>query len=170
MKFQVILLILVNLWLTSCNKPGRPAEPDHALVTDNSGALLLADTITYDVIISNPNPDDTWTTKCLSRLNRRAMIDSIFSMIYQEKAIAYNFETREKLTVKQLKRMESEPGFSRDLIGMIQFTEAWYLDPASAAMTKKVISMILGYNFYASDGELFGHKPVFKVYLNIGNL
>jgi len=49
---------------------------------------------------------------------------------------------------------------------MIQFTEAWYLDPASANMTKSVISLVLGYNFYASDGELFGHKPVFRIDLN----
>jgi len=163
----LIILILIPLCLTTCHDQGKKADTDSTPAAGGTGSvILLADTIIYDVLISNPNHDDTWATKCLSRLNRKAMIDSIFSMVYQERATAYNFETREKMTVKQVTRMESAAGFSRDNIGMIQFTEAWYLDPASANMTKSVISLVLGYNFYASDGELFGHKPVFRIDLN----
>ena len=36
-------------------------------------------------------------------------------------------------------------------------------------MTKKVLSMVLGYNFYSEDGELFGHKPVFRLEMNGSN-
>jgi len=49
---------------------------------------------------------------------------------------------------------------------MIQFTESWYLNAGANTMTKKVISLVLGYNFYSSDGELFGHKPVFRIEMN----
>jgi hypothetical protein len=163
----LVALILIPLYLTACRDQEKKTNIACIPVTgDTSNGLLLADTIIYDILISNPNPDNTWATKCLSRLKREALIDSIFSMVYMERAIAYNFETREKLTVKQVKKMESAAGFSRDSIGMIQFTEAWYLDPASSTMTKRVISLVLGSNFYASNGELFGHKPVLRIILS----
>jgi non-homologous end joining protein Ku len=84
-------------------------------------------------------------------------------MVYKSRAIAYNHETNERLTQKQVKEIETTKGFNRDNIGMIQFTEAWYLNPSKTTMTKEVLSMVLGYNFYTEDGELFGHKPVFRV-------
>lgn len=125
--------------------------------------IEMADTIIYQVIIRNPNPEDTWTTACLSGLNRKALIDSIFNLVYDNKLTAYNRETHEKLTLKQVKDLEGADGFSRDKIGMIQFTEAWYLDPATQSMSKKVLAMDLGYDHYSSDGELVGYKPLFRV-------
>ena len=167
LKPVLIFQILILLCLSSCHEQVKKADTTISPATGaNSQDFLLADTIIYDVLISNPNPDDPWATKCLSRLNKKALIDSIFSLVYQERATAYNFETREKMTVKQVKKMESEAGYSRDNIGMIQFTEAWYLNPESAAMTKRVIQLVLGCNFYTSDGELFGHKPVLQIDLN----
>ena len=167
LKPVLIFLILIPLCLPACHDQEKKAD---TTISPAAGAIskgiLLADTIIYDVMISNPNPDDTWATKCLSRLNKKALIDSIFSMVYQDRVTAYNFETREKMTVKQVKKMESAAGYSRDNIGMIQFTEAWYLDPESAVMTKRVIQLVLGCNFYTSDGELFGHKPVLQIDLN----
>jgi hypothetical protein len=167
LKPVLTILIFIPLCLPACHDQKKKAETTISPAADTiSEGILLADTIIYDVLISNPNPDDAWATKCLSRLNRKALIDSIFSMVYQERATAYNFETREKMTVKQVKKMELTAGFTRDNIGMIQFTEAWYLDPESAAMTKRVIQLVLGCNFYTSDGELFGHKPVLRIDLN----
>ena len=97
---------------------------------DSINGLIVADTIIYEVLISNPNPDDRWTKKCLGRLHRKELIDSIFAMVYDNRVEAYNHETNEKLTRKQVKDLESGKGFSRDNIGMIQFTEAWYLNPS----------------------------------------
>lgn len=166
LKPVLIFLILIPLCLPACHDQEKADTTISQVAGASSKGILLADTIIYDVMISNPNPNNTWAAKCLSRLNRKALIDSIFSMVYMERATAYNFETNEKLTVKQVKKMESATGFSRDSIGMIQFTEAWYLDPASSNMTKRVISLVLGSNFYASNGELFGHKPVLRIVLS----
>ena len=138
---------------------------DASFMIDSTYGMVVADTITYDVIISNPNPGDTWTARCLSKLNHKALVDSIFAMVYSGRVLAFNLDTREQLTVRQIKDIEAEQGFNRENIGMIQFTEAWYLDPKENAMTKKVLSMVLGTNFYNAEGELFGHKPVFKVVL-----
>jgi len=145
-------------------RPKVIPEPEPASAPDSVAGIVVADTIIYEVIITSPDPDDAWKTKCLGRLQRRVLIDSIFSLVYQNRAVAFNHETNEKLTRKQVEKIESVKGFSRDDIGMIQFTEAWYLNPGKITMTKKVLSLVLGYNFYLSEsGELFGHKPVFRV-------
>ena len=93
------------------------------------------------------------------------LIDNIFEMVYAQRAVAFNHETGEKITTKQVEKIEAREGFSRDNIGMIQFTEVWYMNPGETTMTKKVLSMVLGYNYYTSQGELIGHKALFRVEL-----
>jgi hypothetical protein len=84
-------------------------------------------------------------------------------MVYNGSAVAYNHETGEKLTPKQVENMEKEKGFDRSNVGKIQFTEVWYMDPKEAVMTKKVIRMILGMASYDNKGELKGYKALFRV-------
>jgi len=151
--------------LIACRPDSQQKTDKGTLGADSSLGYLVADTITYDVVIRNPDPEDLWRAQCLQGLDRQAFIDNIFNMLYEEKAIAYHFETREKITPAQLKNLESD-GFKRDNIGMIQFTETWYLDPQQNQMTKKVLFMVLGYDYYTSEGELFGHKPLFRVELS----
>ncbi|HJZ38921.1 MAG TPA: hypothetical protein VJ203_00980 [Bacteroidales bacterium] len=165
-KIFLSLVILSLLSAIACrNKADRKTSPDSGFGSDSVYGTVIADTITYDVIIRNPDPGDTWRARCLSRLNHKALIDSIFDLVYTGRALAFNLETWEKLTPRQIKDIEEEQGFSRDNIGMIQFTEAWYLDPVNNTMTKEVLSMVLGSDFYNAGGELFGHKPVFRVEL-----
>jgi hypothetical protein len=166
-KKIVMSLVMISLLAAiGCkNKAERKQSPDTVFENDSVYGTVVADTITYDVIIRNPDPGDTWRAECLSRLNHKALIDSIFNLVYTGRALAFNLETREQLTHRQIKDIEEEQGFSRDNIGMIQFTEAWYLDPKHNTMTKEVLSMVLGSDFYDAAGELFGHKPVFRVEL-----
>jgi hypothetical protein len=164
MKYSLLVVLPLLLALAGCSRnregnPGTVRPPDPGKVL----GLIAADTIIYDVIIRNSNPDDTWKAYCLSRVNYAVLIDSIFNLVYAGKISAFNHETQEKLTPKQVMEIEKADGFSRDNIGMIQFTEIWYLNPAEKSMSKKVISMVLGYNYYTPEGELFGHKPVFRV-------
>jgi hypothetical protein len=93
------------------------------------------------------------------------MVDHIFDMIYSEKLVAFDHLTHEKLTPKQVRKIESTEGFSRDQISMIQFTEAWYMREDTPEITKRVLSMVLGYNFDTPEGERF-YKALFKVELN----
>ena len=161
---KTMMAVCLMILFTACRKNSTETPvPEPVAKSEMPSGIEVADTIIYQVIISNPNPDDTWTTSCLSGLNRKTLVDSIFSMVYNGGLIAYNRETREKLTLKQLKDMEKADGFSRDKIGMIQFTEAWYLDPATKAMTKIVLAMDLGYDYYSSEGDLIGYKPLFRV-------
>jgi hypothetical protein len=156
------LLVLLVAVTAACRKTpvpeqGRPAE----IVSDSSRLLVVADTITYQVVIRNANPEDSWTAQCLGRLDHRLLVDQLFEQVYAGKITAYDHETHEKLTPAQVKKIESGDGFIRDNIGMIQFTEAWYLHQGTA-MTKEVLAMVLGYNYYTPDGMLL-YKALFRV-------
>jgi hypothetical protein len=164
MRPIIMMAVCLMIFFTACRKHSSeiPAIASETKSGIPSG-IEVADTIIYQVIISNPNPDDTWTTECLRGLSRKTLVDSIFSMVYDGRLAAVKRETHEKLTIKQLKDIEMADGFSRDKIGMIQFTEAWYLDPATRTMAKKVLAMDLGYNYYTSEGDLVGYKSLFRV-------
>ena len=164
MRVKIIMAVCLIILIAGCRK--HPAETRVSAPVVKSGmpaGIEVADTIIYQVIISNPNPEDTWTTHCLKGLRTKALVDTIFNMVYSGKLTAVNHETHEKLTLKQLKDLEKANGFSRDKIGMIQFTEAWYLDPATRTMTKKVLAMDLGFDYYTSEGDLVGYKSLFRV-------
>jgi hypothetical protein len=166
MKNNLLIIAILLLIIGSCRKTDyRIAANNSIIANDSAPGLVVADTIIYDVIIRNINPDDAWAIHCIKGLNHSLLIDNVFEMIYAGKTVAYNHETGEKLTLKQVEKIEAEKSFTRDNIGMIQFTEVWYLNPGKAAMTKKVLSMVLGYNYYTAEGELMGHKALFRVEL-----
>jgi hypothetical protein len=162
MKNKINIAIVLVLCM-ACNRTDDRTSPAVHVDSGSRFGLVAADTIVYDVVIRNPNPDDAWAAYCLSGINYAVLIDSLFDMVYSERIKAFNHETNEKLTTRQVHDLETSSGFSRDSIGMIQFTEVWFLDPDNNSMIKKVTSMVLGYNYYNSEGELFGHKPLFRV-------
>ena len=166
MKPLASLILFSLLLIVSCtSKQTQTTAP--AIVTGQvtySGDLI-ADTIIYDVIIHNLDPDDQWAQQRLQYLNQNALIDSIFDLVYSEKLVAYDFFEHNPLKIKDIKKMESEDGFSRDKIGKIQFAERWYFDASNLRFRKEIISLVLGYDRISSDGILM-HKPVFKIYLN----
>ena len=163
MNNKLVMPIVLLLLAFACRKPDHPAEVGDSLIAaDTAAGMVVADTIIYEVIIHNPNPEDPWAVHCLKGLNHSLFVDNIFTMVYSGKLTPYNHETREKLTPVQVQKMETAEGYNRDNIGMIQFTEVWYMNPVKGTMTKKVLSMVLGYNYYTPDGERF-HKALFRV-------
>ena len=153
----------VILIVFSCGKPEIHLTDNSHLQVDSSLGLSIADTITYEVKIVNPDPEDKWTAQCLSGLDHQALVDNIFDMIYNGEVTAYDYDTMEPLKTGKVEKMEKEAVFNRSDIGMIQFTEEWYLNPEDGSMTKKVRSMVLGKNHYNSEGQLFGYEPLFRV-------
>lgn len=136
------------------------------IVRDSTAMNLIADTIIYDVIIKNTDPDNDWTEKCLGKLNRNELIDQLFESVYNKQARAYNFFTGKVLKPAQLKRIEKDKDFDRSNIGKLQFTEAWYYDPSNIVLQKKILSITLGYELQGNNDLIIGYKPVFKIELN----
>lgn len=158
----IILLILVSI---SC-KNEESKKTSNAEITPSRSDNLLADTIIYDVIIKNPNPNDKWTTECLQYLNRTNFVDDIFQAVYNEEIEAYSYFENELIKPKKLQKMEKDGEVDRGLIGKIQFTEKWYYDKNNLAFNKEILSVVLGEEIISQDGNIRGYKPIFKVALN----
>jgi hypothetical protein len=164
---RIILPIAGFSFLLSCCPAGEESKPESKEThSPNTGGLLVADTIIYDVLINNPDPEDTWADECLKYLNHSILVDSLFGLVYSGRIIAYDFFTQERLKISDIKDIESVPEFSRKQIGKIQFSEKWSLDPVNQLFNKEIISIVLGYELYDDSGNVRGYKPVFKLFLN----
>jgi len=159
---------------TACRRQGG-SPPDNANIPETTEADTaafhassgkVASDIVYDVIIKNANPYDTWTTECLSGLDRKTFVDDLFRAIYEGKLTAVDFDTGEELSPEKVKNLEKEIRKVRSRIAKMQFTEDWYFDTLSLTMHKEVRSIVLGYEVYDEEGEVRGYKPVFRIDLN----
>jgi hypothetical protein len=166
---SVPIIFCITIALSCCpEKVKDEVNNQPAFVSDmqeHFSGMTVADTIIYDVIIKNPNPDDSWTDKCLKHLNKKQFIDRLFKSVYNGQATAFDLFSGKIMTPDELKSFERKKEFNRNKIGKIQFTESWYYNDSLQSMSKKVISMSLGYEVFDEKGNLIGHKPVFKIYL-----
>ena len=168
--FFAFLVIFMIITAGSCKFFNRE-KPQFVnnLPTDTaffSSDFLLADTIVYDVIVKNSDPENKWQEKCLQQFHRKAFIDEIFDAAYKNKIKVYDFYTGKIMQPDQLKELEKQEDFNRDAIGEIRFTEQWYYNPSKKQFNKKVLSLILAYQVFNSDGTSRGYKPAFKVVMN----
>jgi hypothetical protein len=164
-----LLLSYIIIILTGCReKRQEPAynDRDTQLKYDSLAGNLIADTIIYDVIIKNPNPDDIWTEQCLGYLRKDEFVNQLFEAVYDKRADAYDYVTGGKMSPRDLRKFEKTADFGREKIGKIQFTEVWYFDAARLTMEKRILYMVLGYEVRGDNSEVIGYKPVFRVYLN----
>ena len=164
-----LLLSYVIIILTGCKeKRQEPEYNDREIQVkyDSMAGNLIADTIIYDVIIKNPNPDDIWTEQCLGYLRRDEFVNQLFEAVYDKRANAYDFITGRKMSPRDLRKLEKNEDFEREKIGKIQFAEVWYFDTAKLALEKRILYMNLGYEVMGENSEIIGYKPVFRIYLN----
>ncbi len=159
------LLFLPLLFISACGNGIPEQRPPQVERTPLDGAVI-ADTVIYDVIVKNPNASDLWAEQSLRNLNREGLVDIIFNAVYRGELIPYDYFTMEVMSVRDVARLESDPEFSRDNIGMLQFSEEWYFDEENLRMEKRVNSISLGYEVYDTDGNIRGYKPAFLITLN----
>ncbi len=165
MEFIKYLSVIAIVAMVACNHPQQENKTVY-IKTDSVEGKLIADTIIYDVYINNLDSTDKWTDECLQYLKKDVLFGEVFDNIYNGKITAYNFFTKEPLSIEDVKEIQSSPEFSEDAIGKIQFREVWYFDGETQVMNKKVISMIFGLELYNNLGELKGYRPLFKIQTN----
>jgi hypothetical protein len=161
MKNPVIALFL----LLFCCTQKQTDQPASLRPNDTTAGILVADTVIYDVPVVNHNPDDTWSTERLKNLHHDLLLDNIFTMIAEGKAIAYDHTTGEKLTPGRVEKMMKTKEIDPAKIDMIQFKEKWYLNASHATLSKEVISMVLGTQIYDNYGTFIGNKAILRVEL-----
>ncbi len=126
---------------------------------------IWADTITYEVMISNPDSTNSWETQKLKNVSQRKIVDDIFELVYNNDKKAFNYYTHDPMSIQEIETLEKEENFSRDKVGKLQFTEIWKMNKATQKLHKEVLSILIAYEIYNSEGELRGYKAAF--YINL---
>jgi len=156
MRATVFTFLVLVLTLFSC----RPSD-DFAPVTDER--IAVAENIIYDVIIKTPDREDPWEVEKLEGYHGDRMISELFNAVYTEKIKAYDYHTGKRLSPDEVRKTELSPGFDRNNLGKIQFTENWYYNPSTMDIDKEIVSIVLGYENREIDGTLIGYTAAFKL-------
>lgn len=131
----------------------------------DSGAIVISNPIMYDVIVRNPDPNDDWTDYCLANTNIKPLMNVIFKAIYTGRLTPYYYRSDDSIIpIDSVKELESL--ITKNPIGKLQFQEKWYIDEDSLKFYKKVESIVFGYERKTVNGEVYGYKALFRVYLD----
>ncbi len=166
----IYAVVICYLSLAGClnEKSGEPGRKpaDTTDMSINFSGKQIAAPIIYEVLVKNPDADDEWGSEKLENLKTEVLIEAVFSAVYSKKADAFNYHTDEKMSIEDIKYLESQEDFKRQNIGKIQFEEDWYFDTKNLIMGKKVHSILLAYEVYDSFNQVIGYKAGFVVHLN----
>lgn len=152
-------LIISGLFLFACK-----GKTNSSFKKEYEGETIAAP-IVYEVIVKNPDPDDTWKEECLKNTHLDQFVQDMIKAVKSEKLVAYHYYTDEKLSVKEVEEIVEDSNME-DHLGNIQFEEEWIWDNSTLSLQKKVNKIMFGYEVYNSDGSLRGYKASFVVDLN----
>ena len=158
---KILFFILIPL-IFSCSRQSENKNPTSSA---NIPGVMLADTISYPVVIKNPDTTDTWTTECLLPLDRKKLVDMVFDAVYRHKAQAFNYFSNKPMSIGAIRQLESTEEFSRKRVGKLQFWESWYFDDKQQIFTKKVHKILVAYEVFTDDGVLRNYKAAFYIKL-----
>ncbi|WP_282037687.1 hypothetical protein [Saccharicrinis aurantiacus] len=158
MRYCLLGLLLLVIVISSCNQQPE-LNSDKVLLPEHN--VVWADTIIYEVLLTNPDELNEWETTKLQGVNSKKIVDDLFKMVYDGEKKAYNYYTNEELSIKQVEEIERRDDYSRDKLGKLQFTETWNMDIANKKMHKEVLSILLAYELYNDSNELRGYKAAF---------
>lgn len=141
-----------------------PAKTGNFYATNlnNANAIVLADSISYDVTIKNPDPQDTWTEEDIGRMDEAALANIVLNAIYNGRLTAYNYQTESPMSIKEVKAMETK--YPRESVARMRFTEEWYFNENELKFGKRVNAIMIAYEKFNTKGEV-RYIPGVKVYL-----
>jgi hypothetical protein len=152
--------LIIILLLSGCD---YAKQKDGGRNETFSSAHLMADTIFYPVRIKNIDPNDEWADSRLQKLNRKKLVDDIFSSVYDGKATAYHYLTDAPLSIDDIKELEQRDEFVRDNVVELEFRETWWFNATTAKFEKEIISILVAYAVFEDDGNLRGLKAAFYI-------
>ncbi len=127
-----------------------------------SGAILIARDIVTEVVI-RPDPEgDPWEVEKVAGYNGTALIDGIFSRIYDGSLTVFDYHSGEPLSPSDVKKIEGEFKNDRTKIGKLSFTEDWYWFPEDNRVEKHARSVTFGYELYNNVGKVYAYRAAFR--------
>ena len=162
-KANTLLLIAMfaSFVLTSCESSGSQSLKS----TPSIKGQNIANPITYEVLIKNPDIEDEWQSQCLENINIKLMSKDVISAVMKGKLKAYNYYDNHLLSKSEVKAILKKNGKLNN-IGNIQFIEDWYWNKKELQLHKKVKSLMFGYEIYDENNKVRGYRASFVVNLN----
>lgn len=151
------IFVVLLLFLLGC----KDSKTGKTKVDANS--TVWADTIIYDVLISNPDSLDEWARTKVKNVRHEKMVDDLFELVYSGKSKAYHYYTNKELSIADIKEMEADERFPRNRVGKLQFTETWLYDKNTTELKKQIHSILLAYELYNDLNRLRGYKAAFYI-------
>lgn len=127
---------------------------------------VMADTIQYSVDIKPENEDEPWLTEQVAQLNGNKLVDKLFESVYKHQANAYDFATGAPLTIEAVKDMEIKESYDRENATRLHFWECWKYDAQGAMFEKKVLQVMIAYQWRDEYGDLKGYKAGIVIKMN----
>jgi hypothetical protein len=158
MKARALTCLFITAMLFSC----KQAEENKII---DGERITVAEEIIYDVIIKIPDPNDPWEVEKLEGYHGNRMVSELFNAVYTEQISAYDYHSGKGLSPDEVRMKELQPGFDRNNLGKIQFTENWYYNTGTMEIEKEIVSIVLGYENREIDGTLIGYEAVFRLNL-----
>ncbi len=165
-KTITTLSLVVAALTTSCSSGNGDVENGQGL-TPTAQQKELQDSdgenvIEYMVYLKPQDLRDPYAHELYDHFNREAFVDSVFAAVYQHHAVVYD-EDGNELSIEEIKEREvTDPRYSHDKVAGVRFREAWDFDPVNKVMTKKVKSMLVGYEF-VDDSTIVAIRPAFLI-------
>jgi len=157
----VLITLFASLAFSSCESPQNPNLNASVKVTGEA----IANPITYEVLINNPNIEDVWRTECLENTNMKVMSEDIINAVMSGKLKAYDYFDKHLLSKDEVKEILKKNG-EKNKIGNIQFVEEWYWNKKQLQLQKKVKSLMFGYEIYDENKKVKGYRASFVVNLD----
>ena len=146
-----LLLITAFIFTLSCREESSAKKND-------AHWAVVADTIQYSVNIKADFEEEPWVAEQLKQLNNRELVDQLFESVYRHQAKAYNFLDNRPLTLEEVKEIEINPSYDRELAARLHFWECWKYNAQGTLFEKKVLKVMIAYEARTEDGELKGYK------------
>ena len=161
-----IMLIFGIIAFIGCNDRTESNQTIGETSVGSDGIIMIADTITYNVELTNKDPEDYVSAEFLKKLETRAFIENIMAKVTNGELTAFDYFTGEKIEIQKLIKDLKKGMFKLDDFAQMQFCEEWTFDTARLVFSKQVKSIVLGYKITDKENNIKGYKPAFKIYLN----
>jgi hypothetical protein len=163
--YYLIYILTLSLALISCSRGkdtiNQKVEKDTSVI--DAGLIVVAKDIITEVVVNQVPDGDPWEAEKIAGYNGEAMINKLFEDIYNKRLAVYDYHSGLVLTPKEVKKLEEEFNSDRSLIGKIQFTEDWYLDPKTDGIIKDIKSIVFGVELREASGNIYGYKALFQI-------
>ena len=157
MRLAILFTIVLSI-TASCKQEAA----DNILTESQGASVKIADNIIYDVIVKAES-DDPWEIEKVAGYSGSVLVDNLFDGIYDKSLMARDYYTGEELSANDVRKIEMQPGFERDRICKIQFTEDWFFYPVTLKTEKRVKQIVFGYRTVSQDNTGVGYMAAFEI-------